>query len=524
MRRALLDNSIRTKAATSFTRNVPAPVGGWNTRDALAEMDPLDAPILDNWFPRAGQVISRGGALNYSTGMTGSAQATFQYSPTSGTKKLYSSSNAGVYDVTAGGAVGAVAKVATNGYINTVNFANSAGTSFLWCCNGTDVPFYFDGAAWTDTVITGIATPANLTFPTVFKHRIFAVEKNTMNVWYLPVDSIQGVASKLPFGNFLKLGGSIISIGSWTLDAGEGPDDLFVVVSSEGQIAIYKGTDPSSASSWAIVGVFYVGIPLGRRCMFQLGGDVGIMTENGAFLLSKLLQAGTVNYVTALSNKIQNTWAAVVKQQGVTTLGWDAVVYPQFDALVINVPSVASFGAQQFVMNTVTGAWCSFSGWDLLSMVVFNAQLYYTTAAGNLVKAWDPSNALVSDNGNDIVTTAHCAYNYFGSKTMLKKVELFRLLLTYNGSIQVSWNVSADYQSVGLSSLTLRSTSALGSLWDAILWNTHYWASVAALFKYWRSVAHVPGYALALWLQTATKDSNLTWAGTDYILHGGSAM
>lgn len=524
MRKALLDGSAKAKNSTSFTQNVPAPVKGWNTRDSLAEMDPLYAPTLDNWYPRSGQVILRGGSLDYATGMTGSAKSIFQYSPTSGTKKLYASTNSGIYDVTAGGAVGAVVKAATNGYINTVNFANSAGTNYLWCCNGTDTPFYFDGAAWTNATITGIATPANLTFPVVFKHRIFAIEKNSMNLWYLPIDSIQGAAGQLPYGNIMKLGGSLVSATSWTLDAGDGPDDLLAVVSSEGQLAVYKGTDPSSASSWAIVGVWFVGRPLGPRCFAPLGGDVLILTENGVFPLSKLLQSGNVNFASALSNKIQPTWTNQVWFTGIIAPGWDATVYPQFDALIINVPSTTATTAGQFVMNTVTGAWCSFSSWDYTSAIVYQGQFYFATATGKLVQAWDNANVLVNDNSNDIVATAVCAYNYFGNKTLLKKIELFRNLLTYNGAIQVSWAVSADYQRVNFSSMVPRGVSQAGSLWDTVLWDTHYWATLGQLSKYWRSSSHIPGYALSLQLQIATKDSTLTWAGSDYILHGGSAM
>ena len=41
---------------------VPAPVGGWNARDALEAMDPSDAVQLDNWIPSNGTVVGRGGS------------------------------------------------------------------------------------------------------------------------------------------------------------------------------------------------------------------------------------------------------------------------------------------------------------------------------------------------------------------------------------------------------------------------------------------------------------------------------
>ena len=41
--------------------SVPAPIKGWNTRDALTSMDPLDAVQLDNWYPDASGLNLRNG-------------------------------------------------------------------------------------------------------------------------------------------------------------------------------------------------------------------------------------------------------------------------------------------------------------------------------------------------------------------------------------------------------------------------------------------------------------------------------
>ena len=41
--------------------SLPPPVGGWNARDALANMAPTDAVTLDNLFPGVSSVTLRGG-------------------------------------------------------------------------------------------------------------------------------------------------------------------------------------------------------------------------------------------------------------------------------------------------------------------------------------------------------------------------------------------------------------------------------------------------------------------------------
>ena len=49
------------KKFTASTTSVPAPVGGWNGRDSLANMQPLDAVQLINWYPTPTDVTMRKG-------------------------------------------------------------------------------------------------------------------------------------------------------------------------------------------------------------------------------------------------------------------------------------------------------------------------------------------------------------------------------------------------------------------------------------------------------------------------------
>src|SRR5262249_13609023 len=157
--------------------------------------------------------------------------------------------------------------------------------------------------------------------------------------------------SKIPIGNLYRLGGNLVAGTSWTQDAGDGPDDLLALVTTEGQLAIYAGTDPSSASSWSLIGVWYVGRPMGRRCFFPFGADVGLITENGVFALSILLRSGTVNFDKALSRKIQPTFTAIAQAVGTTAQGFEGTVYAGFDALIINTVPLVGNPQYQFVMN-----------------------------------------------------------------------------------------------------------------------------------------------------------------------------
>jgi hypothetical protein len=79
------------------------------------------------------------------------------------------------------------------------------------------------------------------------------------------VESVGGAATEINLGSVFRLGGCIMACYTWTIDAGNGADDHFVILSSNGEVAVYRGTDPSDATAWSIVGVFVLGRPIGRR-------------------------------------------------------------------------------------------------------------------------------------------------------------------------------------------------------------------------------------------------------------------
>ena len=59
------------KRFTATTSSVAAPIGGWNARDSLAEMNPLDAVQMVNFFPTPTDVTLRKGYTKTSTGIAG---------------------------------------------------------------------------------------------------------------------------------------------------------------------------------------------------------------------------------------------------------------------------------------------------------------------------------------------------------------------------------------------------------------------------------------------------------------------
>jgi len=139
---------MQPKARTARTTSVASPIGGWNARDSLANMQPLDAVQLINFFPTPTDVQLRKGYTKSSTGITGRVNSLMNYTDTSlaAGYRLFAAAGSKIYDAKPSTAVEFFSGI-TNDKLQSVNITN-AGGHFLVACNGADPVMIFDGTAW----------------------------------------------------------------------------------------------------------------------------------------------------------------------------------------------------------------------------------------------------------------------------------------------------------------------------------------------------------------------------------------
>ena len=133
------------KRAVSQPVSLPAPTGGWNARDGLTAMGPLDAVTLTNWFPATTECQLRSGYAQWATGITGQVNTLMTYAGTT-SQKLFAAANNSIWD-----ASNSTAVVKQTGFANDkfqfVNFSNIGG-NYLVACNGADPTVVYDGTNW----------------------------------------------------------------------------------------------------------------------------------------------------------------------------------------------------------------------------------------------------------------------------------------------------------------------------------------------------------------------------------------
>jgi len=510
--------------ATANVDSLPAPVGGWNARDSLANMEPVDAVSLVNLFPTVSSVVLRGGYTKHATGLDGEVQTLMTYSAGATTELFAVTETGKIYDVTSSGAVGApVVTGLSSGTWEHVNITTSGG-SFLVAVNGIDEPRLYDGTTWTSistggggTQISGVTTN-DLVNVVLFKNRLWFIEKDTLNAWYLPTDSIYGAAQALPMTAIARHGGHLVDLDTWTIDAGYGVDDNLAFITSEGEVILWSGTDPSSLTSWALIGVWKLGSPIGDRCMLKWGGDLLILTYDGLIPMASSLQSSRLDPRVALSDKIQGAITAATTAYGGNhaSVGWQIVYTAKHNAVWINVPVSPGY-QEQYVMNTITKSWSQFQGWAANCWEIYEDDPYFG-GNGYVGMAWDDTYA---DDGADIPTAAVQAFNYFGSRGVKKYFTRARYSLFTNGSPAIFVGMNTDFDTTtNAAPLSFSVTGA--ATWDVSLWDVGSWGAGLVMTNQWQGITGI-GYCGGLQFKSSSQGVQIEWASTDVVYQTGWA-
>jgi hypothetical protein len=488
---------------------VAAPTGGWNTRDSIAAMSPTDALVLDNWIVRPGQVTMRKGQQAWTTGFAGDVQSVMPWVG-GAASKLFAATSAGIFDATTQGTVGGVATAATYGRWNYTNFSNSNAERLI-CVNGVDAYRYYDGTSWTTvpsfTFGSGTLSTNALNNVVAYNQRLFFCQNGSLDLFFLAIGAVSGTIYQFPLGQLCKRGGTLVALGTWTIDGGAGVNDLLVAATSEGEVIVYQGIDPTVAASWSLQGVYSVGAPLGPRALQKYGGDLLYLCARGLIPLSKLLQTSSLDRSVALSDKINSTFAAQATQQGASP-GWDIVQHDLESFLFVNVPTSPP---QQFVMDYQSKSWSRFVGFNALCWAYFNGAVYYGMP-GQVVQAY----VVMSDFGANIESSLRTSYNYFKSDS-IKQLSMVRPSFSATGPFSYSMNCSTNFDVFGDISQTTFGSSTQ-SLWDASLWDSGMWTADYYLQNRWGGVTCWPFFALSLGIKLGVQGVLPSLISIDYAL------
>ena len=492
---------------------VDAPVGGWNARDSLDDMDPTDAVTLDNWVPGFSDVYIRPGYQEYGTGVgAGDVDSLMVFDDVSA--KMLAAGGGAVYDATAGGAMGAPL---ASGFVNN-QWQSDMFINKLVMVNGADTPQSYNGTVLGAETLTGPADPKVLKGCLTHKSRMYFWENNSDQFWYSGTLAL-GTITAFPQSGIATKGGVIIDMVSWTRETSGGLDAYLVVFMSSGVALVYAGSDPSSATGFALVGVFDIGVAVGIRSTLTLGSDAVVATSDGYQPLAVALQGGRSATSFNVSDKIQQAVARQIFETG-GNFGWELEHYPLRNWLLVNYPISAGLYGQH-VCNLKTGAWCRFTGIPARTWRLFNERLYFGGGGGRIFLYDNTAN----DDGSDLTAEAISAFNYLGSRGHRKMVNNIRILASSDGNLPLEVSVEHDL-GVGVPSGVVSEfiPSEVGTAeWDKADWDVDSWAGRQIARDKWLDRGNL-GYSFATRLRYTGQGREIFWFNHTYSFDYASAI
>jgi hypothetical protein len=527
------------KPRAAQLKTFPAPVSGWIANQNLLTPNArkpdgsvvMGAAMLENWFPTATGIRMRGGSDLFATIGNEVDNVVSMFSYLNGNAaNLFAATPSEIYDITSpevpfdvdlvdqsgnnivdqngnlilgqSSILAPDVDLLASGDWSVVQFSTPGGT-FLRCVNGVDTPLVFDGTNWsTSPAITGV-DPTTLSYVFASKFRLWFVQKDTLNIYYLAPNAIGGAATLLPLGGIFTLGGALLFGGTWSIESGDGPSEQTVFVTTEGEVATYTGSDPSDATNWSRQGVFRIGKPLGPKAFIRAGGDMIISTTIGLIPLSTAFQRDVAALSpVAVSYSIEIEWNAAVAAS--PDPSWQVALWPTKQMMLVAPPNPDGAVPKLFAANARTGAWASFTGWNVFCMAVFNDRLFFGSDSGKIVEA----EVTGSDQGSAYTCTCVPLFDPLKSPAALKTGLEARAVLRATSQPTPKMSLQADY-TVNLPAAPDDTTIAAANTWGTGIWGQAQWGTAAASItvQAWEST---PGAGYSLSPATQITSGNLS--------------
>jgi hypothetical protein len=320
-------------------------------------------------------------------------------------------------------------------------------------------------------------------------------------------------------------------------DGGDGPQDLTVFITTEGEAIVYAGNDPSSANTWALVGRWALPRPIGapHRCVANHGGDVLYLSDAGILPLSAFrtgADAATVIDKAALTRAIGETWRAIADDTR-SSAGWGIVPLTRYSQIVANVPRgsadayqivISDGGAVSRWFGLPAGVWA-----EALGGRVFFGD---ATAAGGRVMLWGES---ASDDGDGIRSEALTAFTPLRGTGRTKRALRLQPVLRNASGAAVAARVLTDWrvpvpqiealgQGAAAPALPPIGTGGATLIWGTGLWGSGLWGGVDTDVTLPYKTTSAIGQAMAVRLQMTSGNGRPAWLVNNLIYDVGGPV
>jgi len=513
--RYAMPKPAQIKRRVAALKHISAPLKGLSLSSKLVEGDPLTALVLDNWTVEENLIRSRPG-INLAVTIAGGAPVE-SFVPFYGApNKLAAASGGKLVDL-----AGTVlhSGFLANDWASTA-FSNLAATAFTVMVNGQDGVWSWDGAAFVHEAVTAPAGRPDIVpdqFQVIASHinRLWFADGTNRSVYYLPLQQKSGEVKELPLNAVFRHGGTIRAIASWTVDGGGGLDDQLVIFSSNGEAAIYAGTDPDT--DMALTGVYRFDSPMSKHSVVNFGGELFVLISTGLVPMSQLMRAESEQLGKIADRQNYTTFLAASDKRNFP--GWAVMLDHSSGRMICNMPQGGK-SYRQMVRNMPGQQWSSWSGLPSRAWGWIDNRLFVGSDDG---KVYEVSQFNLSDAGVPIRVDVQAAWSSFGTPA----TKQFKMVLPYlqsDGIPAPFVDIKVDYDMTAPTNqpdVTIGSGS--GALWDTATWDVDAWAGSATSWNNWSGVGRI-GRVGAPRLVALVSNCSLTLTGWDVLFESGSVF
>ena len=518
----------------------PAPTHGVDARQSFAASNPQTAITIENMFARTYGLELRAGYTQWSYLPTDVKSVTLMpfVGKSYADSRLFAAASDGqVYDVTTENiatpatAVLNVLGQTTPGEAYWVNFVTEADNYLCVVFPGAGYQTYDSTNGWVGHPVGTAPGDINGVNPTTFayvfawENRLWFVEGGTANGWFLDTKLLAGDASLFNFGPMFTRGGELSVGASWTIDGGGdggGMADSLVLISSEGDVLIYGGEDPTDATKFHINGRWYVGrVPAGRRYISRYGANMALISERGLLLMSEVLRGDGNDPQKEAASRVNQLIQPAVR----TSLNgkyWELKMLTDVNALAVNTPSsfttvapgqtgpgtykrnyelnslIASKTTRSYIWTfDLTGFGASqMTNFPFNNIEMFESHTYATDEVGNIWRLWtgDADGTKGGVVGTDIEANVQTAFVPLGDPTNWKRFIMARAGFRATNAPGVSIRLNSDWAFADPPLAPVYTPDSV-SVWASAEWDTGVWAGTINTYKAWAGISGMGHYA-----------------------------
>lgn len=513
------------------------PVRGMDGRVPIHNMPTDVAVFLYNLSPSEYGCRTREGTRTWAQNLAGNEVKTiFPFQGQVGdfsTSRLFCSTQNGIFDVTSLGQDNPAAVVTfadqtdPAGFCSSLHFTDPNGQQVLLVADSLNGMYEYNpiGAIWTKytTEITfpDSTTPADIVFIMIHKGRIWLIARDAADAYYLPVGAKGGAASKFQFGSKMSRGGFLVSLVNWSIDGGDGIDDYLIATAKGGDVLVYRGSDPATASQWSLVGRWFIGPPPEqRRNAVELGGDTILLSTFGITSAGALLKGIDPTRVdkNVMGNITRLIRDAIQAKKDLDY--WELRSLPEEGILLVNSPKLPGERHIQFTLNLnkigdSEGGWGLWRDVPATTFETYNGSIYFGTEDGRvMIMQGSLDEVDINGNGGNRVTfSALTGYTNGQSPGIFKQVHFIRPEFISNNVVSVASQAYYDFN-LQETNLAPGALPAAGSFWDTALWDQAIWSGTFSSATVSGGVGYGKEFAVYLEGSTAARATLVKIGGT----------